>query len=388
MQSSLHRCLNLNDFESLARHRLPRPIFGYVHAAAEDRRAFDGNHRSFRRYRLSPRILVDASCRSMATRLLGKEYSVPFGFAPVGLSALYMYRGDCVLAEVASQRKLPMVMSSSSLIPMEEVARVNPDAWFQAYVPGDRTKMEALIKRILTAGFRTLVLTLDTPANPNKEAYIRSGFTNPLQITPTLVWQGITHPRWTMFTFLRTLLAYGMPHFENNYATRGVPIIARNAERSFADRSNLGWDHFDRIRAMWPHSLIIKGVLDPRDAALARQHGADGIILSNHGGRQLDDAVAPLDMLPDVLRACPDIPVMLDGGVRRGTDVLKALALGAAFVFLGRPVAYAAASAGRQGIQRAVDLLAAEIDRNMVMLGVRCIAELNADCLVQAQASA
>lgn len=381
MGRRLDRCLSLNDFEREARAVLPRPIFGYVHAAAEDRAAFDGNYQSFRKHRLVPRVLVDATGRSPATTLFGQRCAQPFGMAPVGLSALYTYRGDCVLAEVAAERGIPMVMSSSSLIPMEEVARINPAAWFQAYIPGDREKMDALIARILRAGFKTLVLTFDTPANPNKEAYIRSGFTNPLQVTPGLMWQGMTHPAWSCGVFARTLLRHGMPHFENNYATRGVPIIASNAERSFADRSNLGWDHFARIRAQWPHTLVIKGVLSVQDAVRARELGADGVILSNHGGRQLDDAVAPLDVLPQVLKACPGFTVMLDGGIRRGTDVLKALSLGAAFVFLGRPFAYAAAAGGRAGVEKAVDLLAAEIDRNMVMLGARSVAELGAECI-------
>ncbi len=382
--SRLDRCLNLNDFEREAQRVLPRPIFGYVHGAAEDRLAFDGNYRSFRKHRLVPRVLVDATGRSPATTLMGQACSQPFGMAPVGLSAMYAYRGDSMLAQVAAARGIPMVMSSSSLIPMEEVPRLNPEAWFQAYVPGDRDKMDALVARILRAGFRTLVITVDTPAYPNKEAYIRAGFTSPLQLTPGLVWQGLTHPGWSCGVFARTLLRHGMPHFENNYATRGVALIARDVERSFTDRSSLSWEHFERIRAAWPHKLVIKGVLSPLDAAQARELGADGVILSNHGGRQLDDAVAPLDVLPAVLAACPGIPVMIDGGIRRGTDVLKALALGAAFVFLGRPFAYAAATAGRAGVEKAFDLLAAEIDRDMVMLGVRNMAEIGPHCIAPA----
>jgi len=377
----IKKCLNLQDFETHARQVLPRPIFGYVHAAAEDRQAYEGNLRAFQKYRLRPRVLVDATSRTMATELFGERYSMPVGFAPVGLSALYTYRGDCVLAQVAAQRSLPMIMSSSSLIPMELVAAQHPRAWFQAYVPGDQQKMEALIERIRAAGFTTLVLTVDTPANPNKEAYIRSGFTNPLQLTPSLVWQGLTHPKWTVGTFLRTLFAHGMPHFENNYATRGVSIIARNVERSFADRSSLSWDHFSRIRKLWHGRLILKGILHEQDAVTACELGADGLIVSNHGGRQLDHAIASLDALPAIRRACPDITIMLDGGIRRGTDVLKALALGADCVFVGRPFAYAAATGGRAGIEHAVDLLSAEMDRDMVMLGVRTVAEVKNDVL-------
>ena len=381
MNLRLAACLNLNDFEEQARRRLPRPIFGYVHAAAEDRRAHDGNQRAFSKHRLLTRVLVDTTGQSSETELFGVRYAQPFGMAPVGLSALYTYRGDCVLTEIAARRRIPMVLSSSSLIPMEEVARINPNAWFQAYVPGDQQQMDALIARVLNAGFRTLVVTVDTPAYPNKEAFLRSGFTSPLKLTPGLIWQGLTHPGWSVNTFLRTLVRHGLPHFENNYATRGVAIIARNVERSFADRGNLDWTYLARIREKWPHTLVVKGILDPRDAVQARDTGADGIIVSNHGGRQLDDAVAPLDILPEIRRACPDIPIMLDGGIRRGTDVLKALALGAAFVFLGRPFAYAAATAGRAGIERAADLLSAEIKRNMIMMGACSIEALDQSCI-------
>jgi len=384
MKSDLARCLNLNDFERYARRRLPRPIFGYVHAAAEDRHAFDGNYRAFRDYRFVPRVLVDATGRSAATELLGERYAQPFGIAPMGLSALYTYRGDVVLAEAAAQHGIPMIMSSSSLIPMEDVARTNPAAWFQAYVPGDRDKMDALIARILRAGFRTLVVTVDTPAYPNKEAYLRCGFSSPLRLSAGLAWQGLSHPAWTAGTFLRTLLRHGIPHFENNYATRGVAIIARNVERTFADRSNVGWDHLARIREAWPHKLVMKGVLSPADARRARDAGVDGVILSNHGGRQLDDAAAPLRMLPAVLEQAPGLPVMVDGGFRRGTDVLKAMALGAACVFVGRPFAYAAAVGGRAGVDRAAELLAAEIDRDMVMLGVGAVDALSPEFLAPA----
>jgi L-lactate dehydrogenase (cytochrome) len=381
MSRTLARCLRLEDFEAHARRRLPKPIFGYVSAAAEDRQSFDANRSSFSRYGFVSKALTDVSERSCATSVLGKTYAQPFGMAPVGLSALYTYRGDTVLAQVAARRGIAMVMSASSLVPLEEVAQTNPDAWFQAYLPGQADKTEALLQRILAAGFKTLVLTVDTPVNPNKEHYLRSGFTSPLRFSPYLLWQGLTHPSWTFGTFMRTLMRQGMPHFENNYATRGVAIIARNVDRDFSDRGSLNWTSVARVRAAWPHRLIIKGLLHPADAVRAQNIGADGIILSNHGGRQLDGAVAPLTVLGDVVNRCPDLTVMLDGGIRRGTDVLKSLALGAKFVFLGRPFAYAAAVAGRAGIERALDLLSAEIDRDLAMLGVTSVDRLTPDCV-------
>ncbi|NLD55839.1 MAG: alpha-hydroxy-acid oxidizing protein [Burkholderiaceae bacterium] len=382
MARTLEACLAVDDFERAARRVLPRPIFGYVSAFAEDGQSFDANREAFRRWSFNPGILVDTSQRTQARQLFDVEYRVPFGMAPVGLSALYTYRGDLALTEIARDRMLPMVLSSSSLIPMEDIARANPGAWFQAYLPGDITKIDALVDRVKRAGFRTLVVTVDTPANPNPESYRRAGFRSPLQWSPQLVWQGITHPRWTAGTFLRTVVRHGLPHFENNYATRGVAILARNVERSFADRSRLTWAHLRRVRELWPHRLVIKGVLRADDAATACDLGVDGIVVSNHGGRQLDGARAPLSVLPEIVQRCPGVPILIDGGIRRGTDVLKALALGAAFVLLGRPFAYAAAAGGRPGITRLIDLLEAEIDRDMAMLGICRLDELTPDRLV------
>jgi L-lactate dehydrogenase (cytochrome) len=197
-----------------------------------------------------------------------------------------------------------------------------------------------------------------------------------------LAWQGIVHPRWLLGTFLRTLARHGMPHLENAYATRGIPILSPNVERDLSGRSHLDWRHLDSIRRRWPGHLVVKGILDARDGQRAAAMGVDGVIVSNHGGRQLDGAASPLRVLPRVVEACPDIPVMLDSGVRRGSDVLKALCLGARFVFVGRPFSFAAAAAGERGILKASSLLKAEVLRNMGLLGVNTIDELEAAHLV------
>lgn len=381
MKRALRECLNLRDFERTAMKALPRPIYGYIRAYAEDGRAFYANQASFERYQLINNVLVDASARDPSVKLFGHRYAQPFGMAPVGLSALYTYRGDCALAAAAAQSNIPMVLSSSSLIPLEEVIEANPQAWFQAYIPGDWDKLAPLIERVLRAQYRVLVITVDTPVNPNKENYIRYGFSSPLKLSVGLVAQGLLHPRWLVGTLMKTLLRHGVPHFENNYAERGVSIFARNVERSFADRGKLTWKDLARVREIWPHRLVVKGLLNPDDVIRAVDAGADGVILSNHGGRQLDGAVAPLTVLPAVRRRHDALPIMLDGGIRRGTDVLKAIALGADAVFLGRPFAYAAATGARQGIDRLIALLAGEIDRDLAMLGKENIAEINSRAL-------
>jgi L-lactate dehydrogenase (cytochrome) len=384
LPARLGHILSLDDFEAAARRHLPRPVFAYVSGAVERNHSLEANRASYAQYEFVTRVLVDISRRSTAAPLLGRRYSAPFGIAPMGISALSAFRGDLVLAQAAAAENVPMIMSGSSLIRMEDVARANPDAWFQAYLPGDEASIVALVERVKLAGFRTLVITVDTPVSSNRENNVRAGFSTPLRPSLRLAWDGISHPRWLFGTFLRTIAQHGMPHFENNYAHRGAPILSQSVVRDLSERGHLNWQHFRMIRRMWPGQIVVKGILDPRDARIAVDHGADGIIVSNHGGRQLDGAVAPLRMLPQVVAACPEVPVMIDSGIRRGSDVLKALALGAKFVFVGRPFNYAASVAGEAGVRHGITLLRQEVSRNMGMLGVNTLAELDASFLVQA----
>ena len=383
LPARLQGILCLDDFEHAAQRHLPLPIHAYMAGAAETNRSFRANREAFERYDFIPRVLVDVSQRDLGVSLLGRRYEAPFGIAPMGPAALSAYRGDLVLAEAAAREGIPMVMSGSSLIRLEDVAQANRDAWFQAYLPGEDEAIEALLQRVQAAGYRTLVITLDTPVAANRENNVRAGFSIPVRPSARLAWQGITHPRWLFGTFLRTLLQHGMPHFENSYATRGVPILSPNVERTLSDRGHLSWRHLRMIREQWPGDLVVKGVLDPRDARMAADFGCDGVIVSNHGGRQLDGAAAPLAMLPRIVEACPDLPVMLDSGIRRGSDVLKALCLGARFVFIGRPFGFAASVGSHAGVLHAMALLKAEISRNMGLLGVTRLDQLDPSYLLQ-----
>ncbi len=380
---TLDQVLSLDDFEAAARQHLPAPVFAYVSGGVERNQTLRGNAEAFERYAFVTRVLVDTSKRSTATTLFGSTWSAPFGIAPMGICALSAYRGDLVLAQAAARENVPMIMSGSSLIRLEEIVQANPQAWFQAYLPGAESEIIALVERVKAAGYGTLVVTLDASIASNREQNIRAGFSTPLRPSARLAWQGLTHPRWLFGTFLRTLMRHGMPHFENNYARRGAPILSANVLRDFSDRGHLGWQHIALIRRMWPGRLVLKGILDVRDARLALEHGADGILVSNHGGRQLDGTVSPLRVLPAIVAACPDVPVMVDSGFRRGTDVLKALALGARFVFVGRPFSYAAAVAGEAGVLKGITLLREEVSRNMAMLGVSHTSDIGSDCLLQ-----
>jgi L-lactate dehydrogenase (cytochrome) len=377
----LGHILCLDDFEVAARQHLPAPVFAYVSGGVERNQSLQENTRAFERFEFVTRVLVNTAMRSTETTLFGETWSAPFGIAPMGLCALSAYRGDIALANAAGRENIPMIVSGSSLIPLETIVHANPRAWFQAYLPGTQPEIVALIERVKAAGYGTLVITLDASIASNRENNIRAGFSTPLRPSARLAWQGLTHPRWLFGTFLRTIWQHGMPHFENNYARRGAPILSSNVLRDFSDRGHLGWEHIRLIRQMWPGKLVVKGILDVRDALLSVENGADGIIVSNHGGRQLDSTVSPLRVLPSIVKACSNTPVMIDSGFRRGTDVLKALALGARFVFVGRPFNYAAAVRGEDGVCKGISLLRAEVSRDMAMLGVTHTSNVGEDLL-------
>jgi L-lactate dehydrogenase (cytochrome) len=380
----LRNILCLEDFEEAARRFLPRPIFGYIAGAAETNASLVQNRESFQDYSFLTSVMVDVSKRSAAVSVLGKTFASPFGIAPMGLGALSAYRGDIVLARAAERANIPMIMSGSSLIPLEDVAREARHTWFQAYLPGEVSQITALIERVRRAGFETLVITVDTPVAANRENNMRNGFSTPLRPSARLAWQGLSHPSWLCGTFLRTIFKHGLPHFENNYATRGAPILSPNVMRDLSDRGHLTWEHLALIRRSWSGPLVIKGILNKDDAVIARKLGVDGIIVSNHGGRQLDGTIAPLRVLPEIVDAVKDLPVMLDSGVRRGTDALKAIALGAKLVFIGRPFAYAAAIGGEAGVDHAIKLFSDEIFRDLGMLGVHALDQVHPGRLVPA----
>jgi len=369
--------LSLDDFEIAARRFLPPAIFAYVSGGVEQNQSRSDNRAAFQEWGFAPRVLVGTAKRSMEVELFGERYSAPFGIAPMGFSALSAYRGDLVQARAAQDAKIPMIMSGTSLIKLEDVCTACPGTWFQAYLPGATERINKLVDRVEAAGFKTLVVTVDVAVLSNRENNIRAGFSAPLRPSVKLFWQGITHPRWTFGTFLRTFASHGMMYLENNYAERGAPIIARNVERDLSMRDHLDWSHLEAIRKRWRGKLVIKGIMAPEDAKIARESGMDGIIVSNHGGRQLDGTVSPLRVLPSIVPEAGTMTVMMDSGIRRGTDVLKALALGAQFVWVGRPFNYAATVEAQPGVARAIEILKGEVYRNMSLIGVNSVAELN-----------
>lgn len=372
--------LALEDLEAAARRYIPRPIFGYVSGGVETNTSLRGNRSVFDDIGFVPRVLVDVQNRSTETTLFGRRYAAPFGFAPMGGTAMAAYQGDLVLARTAKAVNVPMVLSGAALTPLEQVRKESDHAWFQAYLPGDDATITELVQRVERAGYDTLALTVDVAVAANRENNVRSGFHTPLRPSLRLAWDGIVRPRWLFGMFFRTLVKHGMPHFENMGPR--VPLLSRTGERGRGPRDQLSWKHLELMRRLWKGKLLVKGVLHKADVRIARESGADGIFVSNHGGRQLDGAISAIRALPRVVDAVGDrADVILDGGVRRGSDVVKALCLGARACMIGRAWLYGLAAGGQAGVERSLDILLQEIDVAMALLGRPTLADLSRDCL-------
>lgn len=364
--SNIH---NLHDFEIRAKSALPKCLYSYINNGADDEVTLRRNRQAFEDYAFVPHMLRDVSGRKQSIELFGHRYDSPFGVSPVGMGAMYAFDGDVALARAAQQANIPYALSGASITRLEKVAQAAPNAWFQAYLPGDREGIIRLLQRAEQAGYRQLVITVDLPVGVNPDRYIRNGFSSPLRPSLGLAMQGIARPKWLVGTLLRTFKE-GMPHLENWRAERGAPILSKNLQKDLKFRDNFNWGHIRMARDAWKGHLIIKGILSAEDAQQCVACGADGIIVSNHGGRQVDGAVSPLDVLPSIVACAGDLTVMMDSGIRRGSDVLKAIALGAKCVFAGRPFNYALACAGQQGVAHAIKILRDEVDRNLALLGL------------------
>jgi L-lactate dehydrogenase (cytochrome) len=378
--------LALQDFEAAARRRLPRSLQGYISGGAEDDWTLRANRAAFGQWAIVPRVLVDTSQRTCEHEFMGRRYAAPFGIAPMGGAGLVAFEADLALARAALRANVPFVLSGTAVVRMEEVIAVNPQAWFQAYLPSSQSLADAIVGRAAAAGYRTLVVTVDVPVAPNRENNLRNGYSNPLRPSLRLALDALRHPRWLATSLLRTLCTRGMPHLENAGPARAHPLISRSAA-PLPSREAYAWPDIERLRERWRGQLVLKGVLAPEDAARARRIGVDAIVVSNHGGRQLDGCVASLQMLPVLAAEAGPMRTILDGGVRRGVDVLKALALGADLVLVGRPFLQAAAIGGEAGIGHAISLLHAEVQRDLALAGCVNCAELAGRVVRAAQAS-
>jgi (S)-mandelate dehydrogenase len=381
---NVNRAINIDDLRKMAKRRLPRIAYDFIEGGVEDELGIARNEASFDRERLVPRYLVDVSKRDQSCDLFDRKYASPFGVSATGLAALFRPGADLMLAEAAAAANIPFMMSGMSTASIEAAAKVAPShSWYQLYVARDREITLDLIRRVREAGFGTLVLTVDVPVSSKRERNLRNGFALPPKLTAASMLDALTHPGW-----IAGYLRHGMPRFENwaPYARANSTTAQINAfAAKQAPASSVTWKDLEEFRQLWPRHLVIKGILHRDDAIRAAEIGVDGIIVSNHGGRQLDQAPAPLEVLPGIREAVGDkVTLIVDGGVRRGADIIMALCHGARFVMVGRATLYGAAAGGVEGVRKAISILREEIDLVLGQIGCPNVAELDQSFLMRA----
>ncbi len=347
------KLLNLREFEPLAREKLSQMIFEYYASGANDDLTLDANEAAYQRIFLRPRMMTGNAERTMNTTVIGQSLNAPILVAPMAYMMMAHPDGECAMARAAASRGINMVVSTSATVALEDVAATVPDAprWFQLYLYKDRVAARELVKRVEASGYQALVLTVDRPILGRREADIRNNFALP-----------------------------------PNMQMKNVPTNANRegfaAYRALLFEDNLLWSDVRWLKSITNLPVLVKGILRGDDARFALDHGADGIIVSNHGGRQLDGALATIDALPDIVEAVDGAAdVLIDGGIRRGTDILKALALGAKAVLLGRPLLWGLALDGETGVGHVLDLLIQELDLAMALCGCHSLEDITPDLL-------
>ncbi|MEO6273220.1 MAG: alpha-hydroxy acid oxidase [Rhodoferax sp.] len=367
--------LNVEDYRRAARKQLPRFVADYIDGAADDGLCLRRNLSDLAAITLTPRVLRDTSRVDTSIQVFGTRWTSPFGVAPTGLNGLVRPGGDALLAAAAAKAGVPFALSTASNMRLEEVraAAAAGVQWMQLYVM-HRGVAEHIVQRAKACGYQALVLTVDVPVSGNRELDVRNGFRLPFKPTPRLAWDLLTHPRWSL-----RMARSGAPSFANltahgnaaDTASVQAALLTRAMDRTVV------WDTLDWLRKSWPGPLLLKGLLHEDDARRALAQGVDGLIVSNHGGRQLDAAPSAISALPAVVAAVQGkIPIFMDSGVRRGSDVAKAIALGATAVFLGRPMLYGLAARGAAGAQAVLQALQDELVRAMVLMGASKISDL------------
>ncbi|WP_418315495.1 alpha-hydroxy acid oxidase [Piscinibacter sakaiensis] len=366
--SKLARAASIEDLRQLARKRLPRVVFDFIDGAAGNERTLRENQQCFADWQLMPRVGVDVSDRSLATRIVGHDAKLPLILAPTGLAGMFYPGGEMAAASAAEAAGIPYCLSTNSVASIEEVAAAVPggDRWFQLYIMKDRGLTDALLERAARSGYRVLCVTVDLPIQGKRDRDVRNSFTVPLRPRPGTILDVASHPRW-LIGLLRSNVRFG--NFVGS-EPEGFTSIAKLVGTLFDPSAN--WDDIARIREKWKGPVVVKGVLHPDDARRAVEIGCDGVIVSNHGGRQLDQVPASVTALPAIAEAVGGrAEVILDSGVRRGTDILVARALGASACMIGRAFLWGLASGGQAGVTRTIDILRDELDNALALLGQR-----------------
>ena len=374
---NLGQCHNFSDFRTLAKKRLPGPIFHYIDGAADDEITYKRNSQSFNDVDLVPNVLAGVEEVDMSTEIMGQELSMPFYCAPTALQRLFHHEGERAVAKAASSAGTMFGVSSLATVTVEDIAKIsNGPKMFQFYFHKDRGLNDALLERAKAAKFNVLALTVDTITGGNRERDLRTGFTSPPKLTLDSILSFAFHPMWAWNFFTKE--KFDMPHL-SGHVTQGTNLAVSVGQyfSTMLDQS-MNWSDAEKLCQQWNGQFALKGIMSVEDAKRAVDIGCTGIMVSNHGGRQLDGSRAPFDQLAEICDAVGDkIDVVCEGGIQRGTHVLKALSVGAKCCSIGRYYLYALAAAGQAGVERALNQLAVEVERDMKLMGVTRVDQLS-----------
>jgi len=377
----MNSLLNAAEYREAARRFLPKGLFEYIDRGTEDELALGNLRQDLDRIRLEPRVLRGTTEPDLSTTLLGKKYSTPIVIAPTALAGMLAYQGEGLLARAGAASGIPYCAATQAISSIGEIrsASAEADLWFQLYVWKNRELTRQLLARAKDQGIDTLVVTTDTPVGPKREYNQRNRFAVPFKVTLKGTTDVALHPRWFASVMLRYLLTSGMPTY-GNYPPEFRGSLTRAAiQKDVALESNLTWNDIDQLRSWWGGKLILKGILSPEDAEQAVTTGIDGLVISAHGGRNLDIAPTPVQVLPSIRQAVGNrLQLLADSGVMRGTDILKLIALGADGVMIGRLPLWGLASGGEQGAKALFDMLLQELRLAMIMLGTQTLDDLRA----------
>lgn len=378
----LKHCYNIADLRKQARRRLPLGIWEYTERGAEDEVGMARNRAGFDKVAFRPRVLRNVEQIDTSTVILGQPSTMPLAVAPTGAAGLLWYRGEYALARAARAAGVPFTISTASSMDLGDIAAAGGSLWFQLYLWENRELSMKVVDRAWENGCTAMMVTLDLPVTPNREYIKRNGFGTPFRINPRNTLDVLTHPRWLAGVMGRYALDGGIPSQANLPAQLTAKFTESLPPGAGYKQDNLDWDGLKQLRDRWPGKLVLKGMMHPEDAAEALAAGIDGIVVSNHGGRALDGSMATMDALPDIASAVGGrMTILLDGGVRRGSDVVRAVALGADAVLVGRAPLYGLGAAGQQGVEHALEILRAEITTTMAMLGTRTVKEIDQSVL-------
>lgn len=377
----MRNALTIHDLKDVARRRVPKMFFDYADSGAWTEGTYRANEADFSKIKLRQRVLVDMTDRSLATTMIGQPVSMPVALSPTGLTGMQHADGEMLAAQAAEEAGVPFTLSTMSICSIEDVASVTKKPfWFQLYVMKDRDFVFNLIDRAKAAKCSALVLTLDLQILGQRHKDLRNGLSAPPKFTPKHIWQMATRPQWCLDMLQTKRRSFG------NIVGHAKGVSDLSSLSSWTAEQfdpKLSWADVAWIKERWGGPLILKGILDPEDAKMAAETGADAIIVSNHGGRQLDGAMSSIAMLPRIVDAVGDrIEVHFDGGIRSGQDVLKAVCLGAKGTYIGRPFLYGLGAGGKEGVTKVLDIIRREMDVTLALCGKRTISEAGPDLLV------